>query len=85
MYNNSETIEKINEEMRNKMNAISRLRKKQGLSQVQLAEKLNITQGAVSQWEMGLSKPKSEILPELAKALDCTIDELFEDDMDEIS
>lgn len=67
------------------MNAISRLRKKQGLSQVQLAEKLNITQGAVSQWEMGLSKPKSEILPELAKVLDCTIDELFEDDMDEIS
>lgn len=59
------------------MNAISRLRKKQGLSQAQLAEKLNITQGAVSQWEMGLSKPKSEILPELAKALNCTIDELF--------
>jgi transcriptional regulator with XRE-family HTH domain len=59
------------------MNAISRLRKKQGLSQVQLAEKLNITQGAVSQWEMGLSNPKSEILPELAKALNCTIDELF--------
>jgi transcriptional regulator with XRE-family HTH domain len=47
------------------------------LSQVQLAEKLNITQGAVSQWEMGLSNPKSEILPELAKALNCTIDELF--------
>ena len=67
------------------MNAISRLRKKQGLSQVQLAEKLNITQGAVSQWEMGLSKPKSEILPELAKALNCTIDELFKENSDEIS
>ncbi|MFA5528410.1 MAG: helix-turn-helix transcriptional regulator [Peptostreptococcales bacterium] len=61
------------------MNAIVRLRKKQGLSQVQLAEKLNITQGAVSQWEMGLSKPKSEILPELAKALNCTIDDLFKE------
>lgn len=59
------------------MNAIVKLRRKQGLSQAQLAEKLNITQGAVSQWEMGLSKPKSEILPELAKALNCTIDELF--------
>lgn len=62
------------------MNAIIGLRKKQGLSQVQLAEKLNITQGAVSQWERGLSKPKSEILPELAKALNCTIDELFEEE-----
>jgi len=67
------------------MNAIIRLRKKQGLSQAQLAEKLNITQGAVSQWEMGLSKPKSEILPELAKALNCTIDELFKENSDEIS
>lgn len=66
--------------MRNKMNAISRLRKKQGLSQVQLAKILNVTQGAVSQWEMGLSNPKSEILPELAKALNCTIDELFKKD-----
>ena len=65
------------------MNAIVKLRRKQGLSQAQLAEKLNITQGAVSQWEMGLSKPKSEILPELAKALDCTIDELFEDEATE--
>jgi len=69
----------------NKMNAIIKLRRKQGLSQAQLAEKLNITQGAVSQWEMGLSKPKSEILPELAKALNCTIDELFKENSDEIS
>lgn len=67
------------------MDAIIKLRKKQGLSQVQLAEKLNITQGAVSQWEMGLSKPKSEILPELAKALNCTIDDLFEGNSDEVS
>ena len=69
--------------MRNKMNAIIGLRKKQGLSQVQLAEKLNITQGAVSQWEMGLSRPTSKILPEIAKALDCTIDELFKDEATE--
>lgn len=79
------TIEKLNKEMKNKMDAIIKLRKKQGLSQVQLAEKLNITQGAVSQWEMGLSKPKSEILPELAKALNCTIDDLFEGNSDEVS
>ena len=65
------------------MNAIIKLRKKQGLSQVQLAEKLNITQGAVSQWEMGLSKPKSEILPELARALNCTIDDLFDEESEE--
>lgn len=78
-------IEKLNKEMRNKMNAIIGLRERKGLSQKELADILNITQGAVSQWELGLSRPTSKILPELAKALDCTIDELFKDDMDEIS
>lgn len=67
------------------MNAIIKLRERKGLSQKELADILNITQGAVSQWELGLSRPTSKILPELAKALGCTIDELFRDDMDEIS
>jgi transcriptional regulator with XRE-family HTH domain len=62
------------------MNAISKLREKKKISQKELAGILNITQGAVSQWELGLSRPTSKILPELAKALGCTIDELFKKD-----
>lgn len=65
------------------MNAIIKLRERKGLSQKELADILNITQGAVSQWELGLSRPTSKILPELAKALDCTIDELFKDESTE--
>jgi len=37
---------------------IAECRKKQNLTQIQLAEKLNITDRAVSKWERGLSFPK---------------------------
>lgn len=56
---------------------IKLLRKKMGLSQEELAKKLGITQGAVSQWETVGVSPFADKLPELAKILDCTIDDLF--------
>lgn len=62
----------------NTMFNIEQLRKRAGLSQVELAKALNITQGAVSQWENGISVPSSEKLPEIAKILGCEIGELFE-------
>lgn len=46
---------------------IKRLRKKKGLSQAQIAMKLGITQGAVSQWEHGLTEPGSDQLLMLAQ------------------
>lgn len=49
-----------------------------GLSQEELAKKLGVTQGAVSQWETVGGSPFAEKLPELAKILGCTIDELFQ-------
>lgn len=36
---------------------IKSLRKKKGMSQAQIAIKLGITQGAVSQWEKGTTQP----------------------------
>lgn len=59
------------------MMAIENLRTKAGMSQLELAEKAGVTQGAVSQWETGESMPRSDKLSELAKILNCTIDELF--------
>lgn len=61
------------------MTAIERHRKKMKLSQEKLAERLGITQGAVSQWEKGESKPRTELLPKIAKILNCSIDELFKE------
>ena len=67
------------------MNTIIKLREKNKMTQIELAQKLNITQGAVSQWETGETKPKAEILPRLAKALGCTIDDLFKEAENEVS
>lgn len=53
-----------------------RYRKKAGLTQVQLAAKLSVTPQAVSKWEKG-SYPDSELLPEISKILDVSLDVLF--------
>ena len=49
-----------------------------GLSQKELADKLGIVQSAVSAWESGEKMPRASQLPELAAALHCTIDELYQ-------
>ena len=48
-----------------------------GLSQEELAQKMGVNQTAISQWERGVALPSCEKLPDLSKALRCTIDELF--------
>ena len=52
-------------------------RKRQGLTQMQLAEKLNITDKAVSKWERGMAMPDSSIMLELCDILDITVNELL--------
>ncbi len=53
-------------------------RKKAGLNQAQLAEKLSYSGKAISKWESGAALPPSEILPTLAKALEIDINTLFD-------
>ena len=48
---------------------IAECRKKNGLTQAQLAEMFNITDRAVSKWETGKSLPDSSIMLELCKNL----------------
>ena len=47
------------------------------MSQDDLAKQLGITQGAVSQWELGNKNPRAAMLPKIAKVLNCTVDELL--------
>lgn len=56
---------------------IATCRKEQGLTQAVLAEKLNITDRAVSKWETGRSLPDAAIMPELCELLKININELF--------
>ncbi len=56
---------------------ISQLRKQNDMTQMELAEKLNISFQAVSNWERGTSMPDISKLPELAKLFGVTIDDLL--------
>ena len=50
-----------------------------GMTQSELAQLLRINQRAVSQWETGETIPRADKLPQLARILGCTINDLFED------
>ncbi len=56
---------------------IAEKRKAAGLTQSQLAEKLDITDRAVSKWETGRSLPDSSIMLELCAALKITVNDLL--------
>ena len=56
---------------------IAECRKKKNLTQLQLAEKLNITDRAVSKWETGKGMPDSSIMLELCNELNITVNELL--------
>lgn len=53
------------------------LRKSKGYSQQQMARKLHITQGAISQWENGITVPAADQLVTLAEVFEITVDELL--------
>lgn len=53
-------------------------RKELGLTQLELAEKLNVTAKAVSRWERGVGFPDIQLLQPLAEALDVTLLELMQ-------
>ena len=56
---------------------IKRIRKSKGLSQEELAIKLNVVRQTVSKWENGMSVPDSNMLIRLADELDTTVSELL--------
>lgn len=56
------------------------LRKGRGLSQLDLAEKLQVSRQAVSGWEAGTSKPSTESLKSLGTLYDVPLEYLLNDD-----
>ena len=56
---------------------IAERRKSEGLTQAQLAEKLNITDRAVSKWETGKSLPDAMIMLDLCSILKITVNDLL--------
>ncbi len=56
---------------------IAERRKQKNLTQWQLAEKLNITDKAISKWERGISMPDSSIMIELCDILSISVNDLL--------
>ena len=59
---------------------IIQLRKNNGLSQEDLADKLNISRQAISRWENGTALPDSNNILQLSKLFNVTTDYLLNDD-----
>lgn len=57
---------------------ISELRKQHGMTQLELGEKMGVTDKAVSKWERDLSCPDINSLPNLAEILGVSVEELMQ-------
>ena len=59
------------------MNGLKFMRKAAACTQAELADILGVAQSTVAMWETGKAYPRAELLPIIAKTLNCTIDDLY--------
>lgn len=58
---------------------IKEIRMSQGMTQSELAKRLDVSRSTIAMWETGANVPNADKLPAVAKALSCqSIDQLFE-------
>lgn len=60
---------------------LSFLRRQRGMTQMELAEKLDISRQAVSRWEQGTSEPSTENLVSIGKLFDVSVDALVNENV----
>lgn len=65
-------------------NKITKLRKKEKISQEILAEKIGVTRQTISNWELNTTKPDVEQIKKISKIFDVSIDELLDNDIRDI-
>lgn len=57
--------------------ALERIRKERGLTQAQLAQKLDVNQSLIAKWESGKVQPRAATLAKLAETLEVAVEELI--------
>ena len=62
------------------LNNIKAMRNRAKITQAALAAQLGISQSTIAMWENRCNLPRAGMLPELAKILNCTIDDLLKYD-----
>ena len=65
-------------------NKIMELRKKKGLSQEELADKVGVARQTISKWELGETSPDLKQARELSKIFNVSLDELVDNDIKDI-
>ncbi len=65
-------------------NKIMELRKKKGMSQEELAEKVGVARQTISKWELGETSPDLKQSKELSKIFNVSLDELVDNDIKSI-
>lgn len=76
----NEVIKSREDEIMNMQDKLIMLRKKAGLSQDDLAEKINVSRQAISRWENGTALPDALNVLQLSKMFHVTTDYLLNDD-----
>ena len=64
---------------------LMQLRKKQGLSQEELAEKLGVSRQSVSKWESNNTYPETDKIVQICNIFDCSMDDLINDNVTDIN
>ena len=63
---------------------IMELRKKNGLSQEELAEKVGVARQTISKWELGETSPDIKQSKELSKIFNVSVDDLIDNDLQNV-
>lgn len=62
------------------MSSLKSMRIAAGISQTEIAARLNVKQNTVSNWETGRRNPSPKQLKAMAAAYNCTVDDLLKDE-----
>ena len=63
---------------------LARLRKREGLSQAEVSEELDVSRQAVTKWETGTSRPSIENLQSLSRLYNVPLEYLLDESGDEL-
>lgn len=66
-----------NYKRRNPVFQIRELRKEKGIGLIELSRVLSYSRATICNWESGFSMPTSTALPRIAKALGCSVNDLY--------
>lgn len=58
------------------------MRERAGLTQIQVSEKLGVPQSTIASWETDRALPRADKLLDIAKLLNCTIEELLKKEVE---